>query len=300
MELDVNNSLAKNSQKLYTKYWSNFTQFLRTHFSIAPLHCTPFEVQHYITYLSHFQHLSISSIRGHLSAISYHIQLKTNYDPTKSFAISRLLKTYSKKSIPKITRKPIDHTILSKLIISLNNSPLPTYYKLSYVNIFSFMYHAALRVSEVSRTSSPQHDLLYKCVQFEKRTSILKITFISYKHSHNEFPTIVTLCDSTLTHSILQYLHLRGAKQGYFFCHPDATPFTRIEIVNTLKHHLSTSNYNSDLYNSHSFRIGKATDMALEGRSEIEIKQLGRWKSNAYKSYLKPQQVYSNNGAHKV
>ena len=65
-----------------------------------------------------------------------------------------------------------------------------------------------------------------------------------------------------------------------------------------LKQQLSELHYNPDHYNSHSFRIGKATTMAEEGYSDIQIANLGRWKSNAYKSYIKPQIIYSNNGAH--
>ena len=39
-------------------------------------------------------YVSISSIRCHLAAISFNIKLKSNTDPTKSFAISTLENVY--------------------------------------------------------------------------------------------------------------------------------------------------------------------------------------------------------------
>ena len=54
----------------------------------------------------------------------------------------------------------------------------------------------------------------------------------------------------------------------------------------------SKSNYNPDCYNSHSLRIGKATDMAKVGCSDYDIKSASRWKTNAFKAYIRPQEIY--------
>jgi hypothetical protein len=43
-----------------------------------------------------------------------------------------------------------------------------------------------------------------------------------------------------------------------------------------------------DLYNTHSFRFGRATDMATQGYTDIQIRMAGRWSSAAYKKYIKP------------
>ena len=103
--------------------------------------------------LARYKNLTISSIRCHLAAISFIIKLKSNTDPTKSFAISRL-KTYTKLDKPKTIQKPIDRSMLFLLIKSLkkqkNNPTLSKFYKLFYVRIFQCMYHAALRISEVA------------------------------------------------------------------------------------------------------------------------------------------------------
>ena len=112
---------------------------------------------------------TISPIRGYLSAISFNFKLKFEFDPTKSFAISRLLKTYTKLSKPQLTLKPMDRRLLSRLIEGIRtNHSFSNYYKLYYINIFLFMYDAALRVSEVARSNSDQHVILYNCITFNK------------------------------------------------------------------------------------------------------------------------------------
>ena len=52
------------------------------------------------------------------------------------------------------------------------------------------MYHAALRVSEVARSNSDQHVILYNCITFNRDAPKLTIKFRSYKHSNNEKPTL--------------------------------------------------------------------------------------------------------------
>lgn len=56
-------------------------------------------------------------------------------------------------------------------------------------------------------------------------------------------------------------------------------------------HHLRTSlaicNLDLQRYKSHSFRIGAATTADSWGFSEIEIQKMGRWRSNAFKKYIR-------------
>lgn len=43
----------------------------------------------------------------------------------------------------------------------------------------------------------------------------------------------------------------------------------------------------TQLYNTHSFRIGAATVARNAGMSIVDIKSLGRWKSDAYQHYIR-------------
>ncbi|WAR27366.1 hypothetical protein MAR_013070, partial [Mya arenaria] len=47
------------------------------------------------------------------------------------------------------------------------------------------------------------------------------------------------------------------------------------------KVHLSYANFKS-----HSFRIARATQLALDGVPDSEIQRMGRWTSDSYKTYI--------------
>ena len=59
-----------------------------------------------------------------------------------------------------------------------------------------------------------------------------------------------------------------------------------------VKDALSTSAIKPAHYSGHSFRTGAATTAARKGLQVSQIKQLGRWKSNAFLRYLKPSADY--------
>ena len=44
----------------------------------------------------------------------------------------------------------------------------------------------------------------------------------------------------------------------------------------------------SDRYNTHSFRICRATQLAKDNATEATIKSTGGWKSAAYNKYIRP------------
>ena len=61
------------------------------------------------------------------------------------------------------------------------------------------------------------------------------------------------------------------------------SPLSRVDVTTTLLH---DTNAVSSNYASHSFRIGAATTAAAAGLPPAVIKTLGRWKSNAYETYI--------------
>lgn len=63
-------------------------------------------------------------------------------------------------------------------------------------------------------------------------------------------------------------------------------PFTREHVVRTLRSLAISSGLGGDAWNGHSFRRGAATWAAQVGIPEAQIQTLGRWRSDAYKTYI--------------
>ena len=56
-------------------------------------------------------------------------------------------------------------------------------------------------------------------------------------------------------------------------------PVTRDDFAKNLSGLLKLSDMNPSLYSTHSFRIGRATDLAAEGYPSEVLKASGRWTS---------------------
>ena len=67
-------------------------------------------------------------------------------------------------------------------------------------------------------------------------------------------------------------------------------PFTRQHVVEKLQELGTTAGLGQATWNGHSFRRGAATWAAEVGISESQIQTLGRWRSDAYKAYIKYSQ----------
>ena len=87
--------------------------------------------------------------------------------------------------------------------------------------------------------------------------------------------------------AILPYLAIRGKQLGPLFILADNTMLTRATFTSALKSILSKLDLNAHLYNTHNFRIGGATAANKAGVSELHIKALGRWQSDAYQRYIR-------------
>ena len=78
------------------------------------------------------------------------------------------------------------------------------------------------------------------------------------------------------------YEAIRGNADGPLFLQQSSIPLTRPHLATFLRSCLIFSNLSTRLYNTHSFRIGRATQMAIDGFNDDTIKSTGRWNSTAY------------------
>ena len=95
--------------------------------------------------------------------------------------------------------------------------------------------------------------------------------------------------------AIIKYIGNRNPRPGPLFIRTEGTPLTRGYLVASVQQALSQTGLNVSQYNGHSFRIGAATTAAQNGLEDSIIQTLGRWRSDAYKLYIKiPQAQLAN------
>ena len=74
---------------------------------------------------------------------------------------------------------------------------------------------------------------------------------------------------------------------GAPFCHANGEPITRYKFSAVLRKVLISAGIQFDNFKSHSFRIGAASETSVNDISDSKIMELGRWKSQAVKNYLR-------------
>lgn len=87
------------------------------------------------------------------------------------------------------------------------------------------------------------------------------------------------------------FLDIQGherQKKGAFFLNVKHKPVTRTSIASVLHQCLAMITTEPKSYNTHSFRIGKITDLATSGSTLLQVRNVGRFHSTAFQAYIKP------------
>lgn len=156
---------------------------------------------------------------------------------------------------------------------------------------FSVAYHGLLRIGEIAHSGCHSRHVIRISDVFFIEWS-LQVRVVSSKNYQSGIGYLILLqpqpnpeiCPCGLMRS---YLEGRPPLPGPLFCHFDGSPLTRYQFVIFLKKTLLRVGVNYKCYSSHSFCIGCATNLSIEGVSDLVIMQLGRWKSDSYKTYIR-------------
>ena len=293
VDRDVWTSLSLSAQKSYKAAWNQYSSFMTNHLNTTTAKATSRHLAMYVAHL-HQQHLKASSIKTRLSAIGFISEMMYQQNPTKSFTIQKLLLSYQKKDKKPRTRNPITLHILKRILRSISKSKAERYSRYLYSSLYTSMYHAALRVSEVCHMPLSDHTLQIHQIQHSAKS--MSIKFSSYKHNANPEASLILQPDHSSTCPVTnlgKYRTVRGSAPGPAFCHKNGSPLTRTEVTANLHHHLTMVGYKKLDFNTHSLRIGKTTDLAINGYSHSKIAMIGRWKSNAFLKYIKPTKIHA-------
>ena len=170
-----------------------------------------------------------------------------------------------------------------------------------YKALFLLCFHACRRAGEVVHSNKSTHTLQKH--QFVKTKSGYKINFHSYKHSSGRTTTMQLEASNAkycAVKKLRAFLKLRGNVCGALLTKHNEKPFSRQEFSRSLRDCLERQGFPSASYNTHSFRIGRATQLSMDNATDAVISNTGRWKvlhlSNIYVLHIlppPPQVTYS-------
>lgn len=195
----------------------------------------------------------------------------------------------------KDTRLPITEHLLIRIVSALPAICSSQYESDMFSSAFVLCFHGFLRVGEVAinKKWNSHMVILFENIKIvnEKGINLIRI-FLKYSKSdqYGKGVTIEIIENDSMicpVKLLRTYLGNRPKFGGPLFCHFSGSPITRNQFVGILNKALKCTGIDSSHIRSHSFRIGACSSHFDKGTPVEEIKRLGRWKSDAYKRYIR-------------
>ena len=197
-------------------------------------------------------------------------------------------------------RLPIKKGLLELLLFELTNLyDNQIYLQTMYKCIFCFAYFGLLRIGEIT---TGEHPVKAKNIHIgENKDKILIILFTSKTHNVGNLPQEVIIssddrkymqekCSYDPFQLTREYSSMRGeyiSETDPYFVFQDNSHVRPKHVRKVLKKALKNLGLEPKHYGTHSFRIGRASDLLKRGVPLEEIKRVGRWRSNAVFRYLR-------------
>ena len=240
--------------------------------------------------------VSFSTISTYVSAIRMlHLQHGLQDPTVHAPLLTLLLRGIKRQNRPNsLPRQPVTTDILQHLKPALRSLTRNSYQATLYWAAFTLAFYAFLRVGEYTsraRTRRSSTTLLASSVTLKASSIIIRLTKSKTSQFQSPPPihigaTNTATCPVAAMQSFLS--RRRASSQLPLFVFRDGTYLTPNLVSSTLKASLRIAGYNPAAYSSHSFRIGAATSASASGMADHLIQKLGRWKSDAFKTYVRP------------
>ena len=255
----------------------------------------PMPREHIALYLAALKKegLAPSSIRSALSVIAWKHKIAGLPDPTKDFLLSRVMEGLRRARLHPPNRVlPITVDILHRLLDALPDSQCGPYDVCLMKAFFLLAYHGAFRVGELCESGTLAHTIRVEDVlpgrgedggSFELRLSSFKFS----KEGTSVLLSPVVGGTHCPIQALSAFLRVRPNRPGPLFIKESGAPLRRPFVACVLKRCVTQIGLNAEKYNTHSLRVGRATDLAAAGASEALIRETGRWNSNAYLKYIR-------------
>ena len=286
--------LSQSTRAVYSSGWRKYLEFCAA-FSIHPLPITEYSQASFAAYLA--GKLNWKTIRSYLAATRFY-RIKSGLpDPSLSPTpkLTYVLKGIRKQSPGHVRppRMPLTPQHLHRIYDTWTRTT-PSFDKQMLWAAFCIGFFGFMRSGEFTSVSGPNETCLQVSdVSIDSRDNPQVLTIFLKKSKTDQFGqgshihigrTGDVLCPVSAT---LAYLAVRPNKPGPLFVFENGSPLSQRQLVNNLRIALTEAGVDATHFTGHSFRIGAATTAATAGINDSTIKTLGRWKSEAFHSYIR-------------
>jgi hypothetical protein len=220
-------------------------------------------------------------------------------DPTSSFLVSKALQGLARLNKTIDTRYPITISILEKLLAALLSVCSSPYEGKLFASAFVLAYYGLLRVGEFTIDTTTRlrnsHCITFQNLTLDRQASKITLTIPHSKTDQTGQTTSLIIRRQPHTpacpiQNIQSFFEIRPCTPNHhcFFIHHNYSPLTRSQFQAVLQKCISFCGIPGH-FATHSFRIGRATDLALQGFPNHKIQTLGRWKSMAFQKYIRTE-----------
>ena len=279
----------------YYRIWQSFNKF------IVRLDSIPGNwenrVMLYVAYLIDTGHQS-SSVKSYLSGIKKILSFIDYELSCDQVILASLTKACKLQNDCLKIRRPIRTKLLEQLLFEIQRKFKNQYYlEMLYKTIFTIAYYGMLRIGEITESD---HIVKAKDVNIgTNKKKILLILYTSKTNDESSRPQQIKISELDDLESnrffcpfklIRHYFPLRGPykkETDQFFVFRDNSPVKAHHVRTVLRDLIKDIGLDPNLFDCHSFRVGRASQLFKLGISIEMIKKLGRWKSNAIYKYIK-------------
>lgn len=192
-------------------------------------------------------------------------------------------------------RLPFTVDDLQKLVSAIPIILEDPYQQTMYKAMILTAFFGLLRVGEMAQSKHGHENIIKRQsvqeVYINSKVKYINISMSVYKHSQGQ-PTIIPVSRQPLreicpVRALLQYMQDSPCQHGPLFRFRSGASVSVSDFRSVLRSLVVECHLDPTTYTSHSLRIGGATHAHLNNMSTAQICRLGRWKSTAYKKYIR-------------
>ena len=280
-------SLAPSTWDAYRRAWGLFHQFYTGMCGESP--CLPYRSVDLLYFIAHLsaRGLAPATITCNVSAISFLHKINQVHDPADMMVVQKMLQGLRKQKGTVDARLPITSHFLS-LIHFRAPQVLSDHYDVLFIRALALVaFHGFFRMGELVNKHA-RKVIQVDSVRYDQGGMNLIIP-CSKTSPGEEFVYIRRMTGSAPcpVEATQAFLRMRGNSRGPLFARPDGSAPTHSRVSGLLGTIFQACGLDIQRYKGHSFRIGAASEAAQRGFSDAQIRLMGRWKSDAFKKYIR-------------